>query len=393
MMKALLKEFEIGMPKTLVGVNASSQIGALSRELGAKKAIIVSDPGIIRAGLINVAKASLEKEGIACDIFDNCPQSAPLSSIKECVKLIQNTQCDVVIGIGGGSVMDLAKMAVSVAAHEGDISILYDPKKIIKSGVPTIFAPTTSGTGSEVSWGAVFTDDTDENDKRKKAVKSDYLFAHTAVLDPLLTLNLPPAITADTGMDVLAHAIEGYTSVKANIVADMFAEKAIRLVAENLRLAYAKGSQNIEARYNMMIAASLAITVLRSSASYIVHSFSYPVGMMGHLGHGAACALTLPYVMEFNLIGNPEKFASVAELMGESVEGLTIMEKAARSVGAVKKLMADIRLPLRLPEVGIGEKDIPEMVDYVYKYHSYQIEANPRELSREDLENILKSAL
>jgi alcohol dehydrogenase class IV len=132
-------------------------------------------------------------------------------------------------------------------------------------------------------------------------------------------MNLPPSLTAETGMDALSHAIEAYTSSKANSVADIFAEKAIRLISQNILTAYKRGPQSPEARYNMMLAGSLGILGLASSAAYIVHTLSYPLGMMTHLSHGKACVLMLPYAMEFNLTGNLERFAKIAELMGESV--------------------------------------------------------------------------
>jgi alcohol dehydrogenase class IV len=142
-----------------------------------------------------------------------------------------------------------------------------------------------------------------------------------------------------------------------------------------------------------MLAASMGIQTTRTSASTIVHSFSYPLGLMVNLSHGRACALMLPYVMEFNLMGNPDKFAMVAELLGERVQGMTTSEKAVLSVVAVKKLIADLRLPSKLGEVGIKKTDIPEIVDYVVKYHSYQMANNPRIVERSDLEHILESAL
>jgi alcohol dehydrogenase class IV len=257
-------------------------------------------------------------------------------------------------------------------------------------GVPKIFLPTTSGTGSEWSNSAVFTDDAS---KRKIPVNNDYLWVDAAVIDPALTLNLPPSATADSGMDALSHALEGYTCWKANVITDMLAEKAIKLISDNLRAAYAKGSKHMEARYNMAVAAALAMFAIRTSAGYIVHSLSYPLGIKAHLSHGAACSLMLPSVMEFNLVGNMEKFAKVAELMGETTEGLSVREKAQKSIGAVRRLSADLGLPQTLREVGIKEADIPEIVDYVFKFHAYQIENNPRYVRREDLERIVRAAL
>ena len=390
-MNDLATLLQMSVPRTLVGINASAQAGKIVDEFGVKKALIVSDEGVIKAGLTNTVRESLDKQGISVEVFSDCPESAPISSITACSKIITGEKIEAVIGIGGGSVLDLTKLARAVAAHDGDTSVLFDSSKMKHDGIPMVMLPTTAGTGSEVSAGAVFT--TVEAPVRKSAVKNDHLASNVAVLDPNLTLNLPPAITADTGMDALSHAIEAYTCTKANVVADVFAEKAISLVAENLRIAYARGSKHIDVRYNMMLAASYGILAIRSSTSYIVHSFSYPLGLKAHLGHGRACAMTLPTVMEFNLIGNPERYARVAELMGENTAGLTLREKGERAVSAVRNLIADIGLPQKLSDVGIKQSDIPEIVDYVTKYHGYQIETNPREVTRDDLIKILESIL
>jgi len=389
-MHELFRTISTRLPRIIIGMNASNQVGHLSKELEAMSVLIVTDQGIIRAGLTDAVEKSLKQEDIPFSIFDKCPASAPIKSILECARMIIDNKCNVVIGIGGGSVIDLAKLAVIVASHGGDKNVLFDTALITKRSIRIICLPTTAGTGSEVSGAAVYTD---EETHRKKAVYHNLVWPDVALLDPVLTLNLPPAITAETGVDVLSHAIEGYTSVKANTVADMFGEKTIRLVSDNLRLAYAKGAQNPDARYNMMLAASLGLVSIQASSGYIVHAFSYPLGMMANVGHGKACALMLPYVMEFNLIGNLERFARVAELMGESVQGLQLRDKAERSVVAVKKLIEDLRLPKTLGEVGITRKDIPSIVDYVLKYNMYQVNDNPRMLDRSDLEHILETAL
>lgn len=286
--------------------------------------------------------------------------------------------------------MDMAKLVGILASNGGDIHVLFDPAQIRARSLPKILLPTTSGTGSEWSNVAVFTN---EVDKRKIPIRSEHLWSDVAIIDPLLTLNLPPSVTAETGMDALSHAIEAYTSWRANMIADLFAEEAIKLVSQNLRVVYARGSKQVEARYNMAMAAGLAMLALRSSGSYIVHAFSYPLGIQAGLSHGAACSLMLPSVMEFNLIGNLEKFARIAWLMGEEIDGLSLREKAQKSVGAVRRLSIDLDLKQRLGEVGINENDIPGIIDYVFKFHSYQIENNPRDLTREDVQHILRASL
>lgn len=344
----------------------------------------------MKAGLADKVSESIKNENIHYTIFSQCLPNVPLSGICQCCKLIQDEKINLIIGMGGGTVMDTVKLVGLLAANDGDVNVLFDTAKIRARSLPRILIPTTSGTGSEWSDVAVYTK---EPDKRKTPVRSDHLWAEVAIIDPLLTLNLPPSVTAETGMDALSHAIEAYTSWKANVITDMLAEKVINLVAENLRIAYAKGSKHVEARCNMSIAAGLAALALRTSGSYIVHSFSYPLCHQTDLSHGAACSLMLSPVMEFNLMGNMDKFARIAWLMGEKTTGLSLWEKAQKSVGAVRRLSIDLNLKQRLSEVGISENDIPGIVDYVFKFHSYQIENNPRNLSREDALQILTAVL
>lgn len=382
--------FEIRVPRTLIGLNAHQSVGRVSRELGARKALIMTDPGILEAGLTERITASLEREGLPFTVYPNCQGHSQFKAINDCRRLIQDESINIIIGLGGGAVMDMAKLAGLPNTGAGDINALFKPPEDRGASVPRVLIPTTSGTGSEWSNVAIFTN---EADKRRIPVHSDFLWADAAIIDPALTLELPPVLTAESGMDALSHAIEAYTSWKANAFTDAMAEKAIRLVSENLRLAYARGPKHIEARYRLSIAAGLAGLALRSSGSYIVHSFTYPLCSQAPLSHGAACSLLLPPVMEFNLIGSLEKFAEIARLMDEKTEGLPLREKAMKSVEAVRRLAKDLNMKKSLRTVGISEDDIPGLVDYVFRFHTYQIENNPRDLSREDARRILESVL
>jgi alcohol dehydrogenase len=389
-MEEVSRIFEMRVPRTVIGINASKCAGSIARKLGAKKIIIITDPGVMKVGLANKVSESLKNENLAYTIFSQCLPNAPLSGIYQCCKLIQDEKVNLIIGIGGGTVMDTVKLAGLLATNDGDFNVLFDTAKIKARSLPRILIPTTSGTGSEWSNVAVFTN---ESDKRKVPIRSDHLWVDAAIIDPLLTLNLPPSVTAETGMDALSHAIEAYTSWKANVITDALAEKAISLISDNLRIAYARGSKHVESRYNMSIAAGLAVLALRSSGSYIVHSFSYPLCNWTTLSHGAACSLMLPPVMGFNLIGNMDKFAKIARLMGEKTDGLSLQEQAQKSIEAVRHLSMDLSLKQSLGEAGISENDIPQIVDYVFQFHMYQIENNPRNLSREDARQILLNVI
>jgi alcohol dehydrogenase class IV len=289
--------------------------------------------------------------------------------------------------------MDTAKIA-SIAATANNIAREDINQYVIagapRHGLPKILIPTTSGTGSEVSIAAVFTD---ENGV-KKAVIGDCVLADMAVVDPLMTLNMPAKITADSGMDVLSHAIEGYTSLKSNVMSDMFAETTIKLVAENLRTAYCKGSRNLEARYNMAIAATFASKVFDLSiGANINHGMGHTLQSMGvHCTHGVSCTIMLPHTMEFNMIANLPKYARIAELMGEKVEGLSLRGAAHKAVDEVRNLASDIAMPQRLQDIGVKKEDIPKLVDILFTFSAGCVDRNPRNLTREDAASIFEAA-
>ena len=389
-MNELSRILTMRIPRTVIGMDASAQIGSIGKELKAKKALIITDRGVFKAGLTQKAAESLQKEGIGFEVFDECGESAPISEMVKCSRVIKDHQINLVIGIGGGSVLDFTKLTVALADHDSNVEVLFNPALINKKITSSILVPTTAGTGSEMNTGALCTND---ETHRKVIVRSEFIGANTAILDPMLTLRLPPSITAETGMDALSHAIEALTSAKANIVADVFAEKSIRLVSQNIRKAYSDGSHNPEARYNMMLGASFGILGAASASTYIVHTLSYPLGMMTHTSHGKACVLMLPYAMEFNMSANLERFARIAELMDEPVQGLNLENKAAKAVQAVRRLISDMGMPQKLSDIGLKKQDVPAVVDYVFQYYAYQLENNPRRIERVDLQRLLETAL
>ena len=285
--------------------------------------------------------------------------------------------------------MDTTKIASVLSVTDEDVRSFLGIDKVKKAGLPKILIPTTSGTGSEWSGVGVVTDPADG---QKKVIYSKYVWGDAVIIDPMMTINLPPRITGDTGMDALSHGIEAYTTWKANIISDMCAEKCIQLVAENLRIAYAKGSKHLEARYKLSIAAALGMQAVMCSAAGIVHSMNYPIGVKAHITHGAAISIMLPHVMEFNLIGNPAKYARIAQLMGEDISGLSEIEAARKSVEAVRKLSQDVGMPQRLRDVGIKKEDIPGFVDYLFEFQLYGMENNARDLTREEATKIYEAA-
>lgn len=380
--------FSVFIPDTSIGAGAIENVGSKVKGLGAKKVLIVTDPGLVKAGLIDKVKEPLEKEGIEFGVFDGCEPDAPLSVIERCAQVAKEGSYDSIIALGGGSVMDTVKAVSILVTADKDIRSYLGMYKVERAGLPKILIPTTAGTGAEWTWVAVVTDDVDG---RKKSIYSNFLRPEAVIVDPLMTLNLPPKITAETGIDALSHGIEAYTTWKANLVSDMFAENTIKLVASNLRAACGKGSKNTEARYNMSIAATLGFTFILSGAG-LVHGMAYPLQMKTHITHGASISILLPHVMEYNVSANLSKFANIAELMGEEVGGLSLTDKARRAAEAVRKLSMDVGIPQRMRDVGVKKEDIPSFVDNVLTFQPHLVDANCRDATRDDVTGIFEAA-
>lgn len=380
------------IPETIIGLGAINKIADIVKKLAPTKLLLITDAGLVKSGVIDNIRLPLEKAQCEFEIFDGCETEPSISSIDELGQRIRVRKYDLLIGVGGGSVMDTTKLA-SIIAAEG-ISV-YDliGGRIADKAVVKILIPTTAGTGAEWSTSAVVSDD--KAGRMSKLVRANKNLPDKVIIDPELTLNLPPTITAESGMDALTHAIEAYVSAKANTISDMFAETALKLVAHNLRRAYRNGNRDVEARYQMCVAASLAMKAVGLASVGLDHYMNGSLGRKAHISHGAACAILLPHVMEFNRPVNPTRFARVAGLMGETTNTLSPLEAAARSVEAVERLSRDLEMRQTMGDAGITAADVPAMADEVYsKTHPKVInETNPRAATREDIIQVFNRAL
>lgn len=275
-----------------------------------------------------------------------------------------------------------------VGTNEGKVLDYVGMDVVPNKGLPKILLPTTGGSGAEVT--RVFAV-TDERDKVKKVVYSNYNLADIVILDPLLTISLPPGVTAETGIDALAHAIESYVSVNATPFSDILAIEAIRLISENLPVAYAKGD-NIEARSNMIFAATLAGLAWASGGLGAVHGLSYVLETEFNLGHARASSVMLPHVMAFNKIGNLYRYGQIAQAMGESIEGLSAYDAAEKSVSAVKRLLGSVNISFRLTDYGGSKESFLKLVQGGMKQARLFV-PNPRNLTEHDVKGIYLKAL
>lgn len=373
--------------KTILGKGVVQQLGKEVTALGGRKVLVVTDPGVLKAGMVEMVEKALVSEGIKMGLFDKVEPEPPVRVVDECVQTITEGKYDLIIGLGGGSALDVAKGAAAVAPNGGKVLDYVGIDTIPKKGLPKILIPTTAGTGSEATRVFVMTDETDNT---KKVVYSNFLLSDVAMLDPVLTVSMPPAVTADTGLDALVHAIEAYVSVNTTPFAEILALEAISLIAYNLPIVFSKGS-NIQARYNMLLAANLGGAAFTSGGLGAVHGLAYVLGTDYHMAHGRSNAIMLPHVMSFNMTGNLQKYTDIAQAMGEHVEGLSLYEAAEKSVNAVKRLLTTVNISFNLSFYGILKEDLPKLVEGGMK-QSRLFVPNPRDLSEEDVRSIYEGA-
>jgi|Deesub1362A_J573_1020465.scaffolds.fasta_scaffold00324_16 alcohol dehydrogenase class IV len=373
--------------KILFGVGSASGVDEEIRLLGGRKPLIVTDPGVVKADLLDAVVKPLEASGLSFSVFSKVEPEPPARVVDEAADQFKRDACDSVIGVGGGSSLDVAKGVAVLATNQGSILDLCGMEQVKRKGVPKILMPTTAGTGSEVTRVLVITD---ESDNTKKVVYSIHTLADVAIVDPNLTLSMPKSVTADTGVDALVHAVETYVSANATPFSDVLAQSPIQWIAEYLPVAWAKGS-NLTARYYMSLAATMAGLAFASGGLGAVHALAYPLGTEYHMPHGRSNAIMLPHVMKYNLSGSPEKYAAVAELMGKDVEGLSVREAAELAVEAVLELLEAIDISCRLRDYGIPEEDIPKLTEGGMK-QSRLFVPNPRDLDEKDVRAIYEAA-
>ncbi len=373
--------------RILFGIGSAEKIGAEAQLLKAKKALIVTDPGITRCGLVSAVEKPLQSAGISAAVFDGVEPDPKIEVVEKGLEAARREKADLIIGFGGGSSLDIAKVTSALATNPGKVESYLGIDLIPNPGMPLILVPTTAGTGSEVTPIAILSD---TREKLKKGVVSPYLFPEVAILDPKLTVALPSSVTAFTGMDALTHAIESYISLNATDMTDLLAFRAMELISRNLRVAYAHG-ENLAVRSKMLEGSLLAGMAFANAGVAAVHAFAYPLGGEFHIAHGLANTLMLPYLMRYNIIGCPGKFRQMAGAFGERVEALSELDAAEAAVRFVERLSDDLRVPRKLRAVGIPESAIPGLADSAMKVTRLLVN-NPRKITPQDAVAIYQAA-
>jgi len=356
--------------------------------LNVGRVLVVTDPGIRKAGILQRVVDILRETEIQSEVFDGVQPDSGSHLIAEAAAQLCQGRSEAVIGIGGGSSLDTAKAVAMLATNPGSVLDYLGLHRVKQRLIPLIAIPTTAGTGSEVSLWSVFTN----NDTGLKvAVGSVYLYPAVALCDPELTLDLPPAMTAATGMDALAHGIECYTNKACQPISAALALGAIELIGKNLRCAVLNG-RSFDARYAMLLASTMAGIAMNPTRLGLAHALAMPLGSWDlRIPHSIAVAVTLTRVMRFNFVAAPERFAKVARALGEPVEQLSLEDAAERAVIAVETLANDIGIPKGLAQSGLRHDHLQRVLEEAMK--SGNIPVNPRETSREQLSTILEQSL
>jgi alcohol dehydrogenase len=377
----LIKDFQFTMPvKVVYKSGAIKELAPLLHNAGIHNVLVVSDPGLTKAGFVDSIKQVLDGGEINYRVFDDVEPNPSVETVNKGVAISNEFQFQGVIALGGGSPMDTAKAIAVKCTNEGDIPNYEGIDSFDRDPLPVFAIPTTAGTGSEVTPFAVITN---RVKKYKLTIISQRIIPKVAILDPQLILGLPTTIAASTGLDALTHAIESYVSLFSSPYSDAFAEKAIEMIGGNLRL-FVANRMNEKAAGNMLVASLFAGLAFTHARLGNAHAMAHPLGGYFDVPHGVANAILLPYIMEYNRLANPEKFCRIAELMGEesTPEG---------AVEAVKKLNRDLGIPGTLAQYGVARDAIADMTKDAMK--SGNVLANPRQTGPAEIEALYQLAL
>ena len=389
--------------RIVFGSGSVKRLAQLIQPWRATRALIVADAALVNAGVVAKVEGPLKAAGIIVDVFDGGQPEPSFAIAEQAIDFAKTSRPDVLLGVGGGSNMDLAKVVATVLTHGKTCRDFSGFGNVPGPVMPLVCIPTTAGTGSEVSHAAVLTD---TENQMKTSILSHYLRPALALVDPELTLSCPPRPTADSGIDALTHAIEGMTATRYNEldvpadepfpydgkqpIADCFAEKAIDLIGRHLVTAVREPC-NLAAREGMALAATLGGLAFSNSAVAVVHALEYPLGGALHCSHGAGNGLLLPYVMRYNLSIRIPEFARIARLLGEDTTGISEEAAAERAITAVERLRREVGIPERIRDLGGTVDQLPTFAKKAFAIKRLML-LNARQPTESDLLGILQAA-
>ncbi len=386
----MYQTIQFATPSILFGMNAIQQLGKQAKRLAAGRALLVTGPHVKEAGVLDKALNSLKAESVDVEVnVQGRDTPEPATTVaEETAEIARQGNFEVIIGLGGGSILDVAKMASALVTNPGKTRDYFGSEKVPKRGKPTIIIPTTSGTGAEVTQHAIFLD---REVNVKKAVASSALLPNVAIIDPMLTVSCPPRVTASAGIDAFIHAAEPFLSKNANPITDSIALDAVAMLTRWLGPAYADGG-NLDARYYMALGSVMAGMVLANAGTSLVHAMAYPVGGEYHTPHGITLSAILVACFEGILMAKQEKMVLLARAMGEKVDGLSPREAARKAPEAIRHLLESVGLPVSLKDLEITDRT--KIARWAVEAHKEQrlLSRSPRVLSVKDIEKIYERA-
>lgn len=383
-----MNSFDLHAPSTVIaGPGSINRLGELIARADAGRILIVTDPGVSKAGLDARVRQRLQGPGRTLETIDTVPREPSVADVEAMLTEASALRPTLVVGLGGGSVLDTAKLMGVLLKSDQTLADLVDGAPVGPRRVDTLLIPTTAGTGSEATRNAILAV---PDRKLKVGIIGLSLIPRFVVLDGELTTSMPPSVTATTGLDALAHALECYLSNKANALSDLLALEAVRLIHGNLTRAFDQ-PEDTEARQSMLNASFYAGMCISLSGTTAVHALSYPLGAAFHVPHGQANAMLLPSVMEYNAPACPRKFAALAVAFDQPAAAGP--EELSRGfVTALDRLLNRLKIPRNLGAFGVTGADIPQLVEVAHGIRRL-MDNNPRDMSREDMSAIYERIL
>ncbi len=374
--------------RVVFGPDTVQRLGKEAASFGAAKVLLVTDKGIVQAGLLEKARQPLAEAGITVAVFDEVQPNPTTITVSEGAQAARDHQADLIVGLGGGSSMDAAKAIAIMSVNEGPLEDYCEVFDAWPNTPPSVIClPTTAGTGAEVSLAAMINL---PGKNVKRALFGASIQPAVAIVDPTLTLGLPSRLTALTGIDALSHAVEAYIAKDANPISDALAEKAIELVAENLRQAYAH-PEDLEARTHMLLASTMAVIACSSAGLGIVHSLAQTLGGYYDVPHGLSIAVCFPIGIGYNVPVALEKCGQISSMLGTHTNGMSNDVAAQSVVDALRKLTTDLEVQDDLQSLGVREADLPRLAEICMEDGCTP--TNPRPIDTTAFEALYRSAL
>ncbi len=381
--------YQIKIPSCVYGGEGSiSNIKDVVAKEDAKKVIVFTDKGVRSTGLVDIVLKELDESSVEYEVFDNLTPEPSYEDIDRVIKEVENAQGDLIVAVGGGSVMDAAKLCAVLKGMDYTIKDLLNDPSLAKKGVKTIMIPTTCGTGSEATCNAIVAI---PEENTKKGIVSDNMIPDYVILDSKMIAKLPKSIIAATGVDALAHVVECFTSKKATPFSDTYALAGAKLIFRNIKKAY-NNADDTEAKSAMLLGAFYGGVAITGSGTTAVHALAYPLGGKYHIAHGVSNAILLAHVMEFNMDVCSDRLAQLCDMVYPEISSKTTEEKAKYIVDAIKDIVKETGIPTSLKEFGVPAEDLEVLVESGSQQTRLLVN-NMKELSIDDIRNLYKKIM